>query len=402
MRATSYSALTTHRACPNKYQFRYVQRLTEAETTYRVMLEFGTWWHALRAADSIERGKALDTLKSYPEGLHLADDLLKLPVDPCLKGREPKDYQLKAEVLRQAAKWWAKISDEHREAFATELGKPLPEHLEYTDARWREKWANQLENEAPLAVEMKWTNALPKSMGRDTSAEMIGYIDELYYDRKRRIVVARDHKTHKDLDGKTSSQDEMMDSQLQVYAWGANDVVKSWGFPGIRATAYDRVKSVAPKPPTLTKSGRLSQRGGVSSISSTDLTTYRAWAAGPEGKGVPFEGMKKDGSGAGYYVAEDEIIERLQEQEGWFYRSTTPLNRNIVRAHLTAAADTAADIETTLARVEKSGEAARNLGPSCRWCSYDDLCRAQMVGGPLGEYDLAVYGLRKEPPRGSK
>ena len=48
---------------------------------------------------------------------------------------------------------------------------------------------------------------------------------------------------------KTASQDEMMDSQLQVYAWGANDVVKSWGYGGIRATAYDRVKSVAPKPP---------------------------------------------------------------------------------------------------------------------------------------------------------
>lgn len=397
MRATSYSALTTHRACPNKYQFRYVQRLTEVDTTYRVMLEFGTWWHALRAADSIERGKRLGTLKSYPEGLLLADDFRKLPVAPCIEDREPEDYVLKREVLLQAHKWWSWISDEHREAFANELGKPLPEHLEYTDARWHEKWAGQLENEEPIAVEMKWESKLPKSMGRDTGAEMVGYIDELYYDRRRKIVVARDHKTHKDLDSKTASQDEMMDSQLQVYAWGANEVVKGWGYSGIRATAYDRVKSIAPKPPTLTKSGRLSQRGGVSSISGTDLTTYLQWAAGPEGEGVPFEGMKKDGSGAGHYQAEDEIIERLREQEGWFYRSTTPLNKNIVRAHLTAAADTAADIETTLARVEKSGEAARNLGPSCKWCEFADLCRAQMVGGPNGEYDLEVFGLKKRP-----
>jgi hypothetical protein len=267
--------------------------------------------------------------------------------------------------------------------------------------RWRDQWATDLENERPMAVELFWKRRLPTMPGPDGTVvdpdeNLLGYVDEVYQDLKRNLVVVRDHKTSKAL-GTQSVADDFMDSQLQFYAWGASPTITSWGLGPIRATAYDRVRSVKAKTPVVTQAGSLGK-----SITDYDLATYVEWARGTDGNGVSYPGRFKDGSGAGRYVAEEAVIERLSSPSSvsaWFQRTLTPLNNNLIKTHLRAAVDSAVDLRQSRMRVAFANEAARNLTSGCRWCEFAGLCRAEMVGGPDGDYELSDYKLRVRPVR---
>jgi len=250
---------------------------------------------------------------------------------------------------------------------------------------------------------MFWKRKLPSLRdGQDPVVDLLGYVDEVYLDTRRHVVVVRDNKSGKQLSTQTTA-DDMLDSQLQFYAWGASPEVSSWGLGKIQATAYDRVRSVKPSPPQLTMGGRLAMRGGEPSIGQCDLHTYLQWANGPtsnkEGTEVRdgqwYPGTR--GHEPGWYLPEQSVIEKLSSpatKSVWFQRTLTPLNTNIIRSHLRAAVDSAVDLASTRARAAGTREAARNMGKECRWCDYNKLCRAEMVGGAEGEYDLIDLNLR--------
>ena len=74
-----------------------------------------------------------------------------------------------------------------------------------------------------------------------------------------------------------------------------------------------------------------------------------------------------------------------------------PVNQHVVRAHLRAAVDSATDIWRTEKRAAIVGDAPRNFTKSnCQWCDYQDVCRAQMMGGSMGTYDLSEFGLESK------
>jgi len=391
----SYSSLSSHRACPQKWNYSYVQRLEKVDPDdVKVEMEFGSWWHMLRAAHAIARGRVHDSLQQMPERLSSSDS------GPVLEGEDLAKV-VPVDVLSLATLWWREQDEMTKSQWVERLGEGLPDRLDHLNQRWIAQWSDDLETERPLAVELKWRRELPILDGPDGKAidpatVLVGYVDEVYLDTRRNMVVVRDAKSSKSLSTQTTA-DDMMDSQLQLYAWGASPTVSSWGKGRISAVAYDRVCSVKPNPPQLTKSGRLAQRLGKPSVGSCDLHTYMEWTRGPDGLGVPFDGLAKDGSGAGFYHAEEAIIERLSSPSAistWFQRTLTPLNTNIIRTHLRAAVDTAVDAAMTRARIEVSGEAGRNLTSGCRWCDFAGLCRAQMVGGATGDYLLSDYKLR--------
>lgn len=374
-RAT-YSSLTLHRRCPQAWKYRYIDGLRRQRSEITPALDFGSWFHAVRALDRISKGWAEGTLKAHPDEIHTTDTGPSFPWDA-----SPSD------VMAAAVDYWGRLGEDAKEAWLDWLGQPLPQRLSHTYREWRERWARDSENEAVLTVEQRWEREVP-----GTGVVLWGYADEVYQDRKRGIVVVRDCKTSGTL-GQVTSLDEMMDSQVQLYAWGLSPLCDGWSVPRPRAVAFDRVRSKAPKQPKITKAGKLS-----TSVKDYDLTTYLDWV----GDGVPYEGMKKDGSGAGVYVAEEAEIERLgspQVVSQWFARHLTPVSPYLVRSHLQAAADTCGDISLTRKRAEKRGEAARNFGKAaCQFCEFADLCRAQMVGGPDGEYAAEEYGLRYRDP----
>lgn len=402
----SYSSLGLHRTCPQAWHYRHVQGLRKADEVTAYPLELGSWWHALRAADAIARGSTIGSLLSCPKEIRTTDDGPVLTREgPHVVGEVPL-YRVKeggptyivsaALVLAVAKAWWAKLSETQREGWVEEIGQSVPERLAHMDRLWRTRWAEDLKNEEPIGVEVKWIASLP-----NTEAQMIGYVDEVYRDRKRGLVVARDAKTANKIEAASAFTD-LLDSQLHVYVWGLGEWAKEKGVK-ISAISYDRIRSAMPKSPSVTATGSLSK-----SVTDYDLHTYLDWAAGPDGEGVPWgepDTFVKSGKRAGEpkwgsYVAEEAVVEKLSSPVAlaiWADRTLVPLNRNMVRGHLQAAVDTQQDAERTMLRITERGEAPRNFTRrGCQFCEFSSLCIAQMTGGPKGEYPLADYGLKEK------
>lgn len=402
----SFSALNLHRQCPQAWAYRYVRGLTRPEDDVIPAADLGSWWHALRAVDAVRRGLDLGSLRHSPRTIRTGSGptLRRDGEGPTLRYRVNLRQGVRTltldrdTVLSLAEAFWRSLDGESRETWEERLGV-LPERLDYLDARWTARWADEIRHEAPVAAELGFTRAIPGSR-----AVVPGYVDEVYLDTRRHLVVARDYKTSRALEASDSNED-LMDPQLHLYAWGAAPQLEEWGYR-VSAVAYDRTRSVAPKTPVLTQSGGLSK-----SVSDFDLYTYVTWAQGVDGEGVPWgeEGTYvKSGKRAGEpkwgrYTAEQGVIDRLSSPASrsvWHQRTLVPLNRNVIRAHLQATADTAGDAARTVERMESSGEAGRNLTrASCRFCDYASLCRAEMLGGP-GDYDPRDFGLALTSPAG--
>lgn len=374
----SYSQISAHRTCPQSWAFSHLNRLERDETgNPPVELDYGTWWHALLAADAIERGRDQDTL------LFDVPPILSTPAGPLrTAGVTPR------EVITAAATWWIEgINQRVVDVWEARLGiADLGPHLTRRFADWKTMWADHLADEEPLAVELVWERDLPGAPG----VTLTGTIDLVYRDVRRDIIVIRDNKTGKTLEQGSTSLGDMMDAQLHLYAWGASPALSLAGLDPVRALSYDRARSTAAKEPKLTTAGKLSK-----SVTDYSAFDYERWVT----TAPTYERTKAAGAGTGTYEREDDVVERLfspDELRKWFQRSLDLVNGNVIAAHVQEAVHTARDIKATIAVVTAGGGPGRNLTRACQWCPYAKLCRSQMIGGRDGEYDLAVLGLREK------
>lgn len=388
----SVSALGQLRNCPQAWAYGHLRRLRRIEDTPAIPLEFGTWWHAIRGADAILRGFEANSMRKLPADIQVHDDLPRIPVGPKLKHDEAR--VLGEQVLEAAADWWKRLPSETRELWLDELRQPLPERLEHADRLWRRRWADDLLHEAPLAVEYRFNASIK-------GTRVPGVIDELLYDSRRGFAVLKDHKTGRDIQAMSAS-DDMMEPQLHIYAWAVHKTIsEKWGHP-LGAISYDRTRSVGPHQPKLTAMGNLAK-----TPSDYDLDTYRDWAAGPLGAGVEWgepdsyyvSGAKKGQPKFGVYEPEEKIIEQLSTPAAvakWNDRTLVPLNQNLIRTHLRSFVGSAKMAGEYAAEYERNGEVHRNLGRGCKWCDFKDLCRAEMIGGPGGDYPLDQFNLQEK------
>jgi hypothetical protein len=357
-------------------------------------MDYGTWFGAMCSAEALERGRRIGSLISKPG---------KLVVMRKSQFREEISFDeatvTPKEVLEACVAWWKReaTDDLYVEEWTKALGEPAPHRLKNGFVRWRDEWGEASKNEAPLGVEVFWKRVLPRPAedaewhtreGKPLpDMVLIGFIDELYLDVDRDIIVVRDRKTTSRMPTQ-SALDDMLDSQLQLYAWGVTPKLFELGLKRPRAVAYDRALSVAPPKPVLNLNGTLSAKTKL-----YDIRTYREWVAA----GQDYPGRKKDGSDAGTYVIDPEVVKNLTDpawRAMFHQRTLTPVNEKIVQAHLRAAVDTVTDAWRTMQRTAVTFEAARNLGKdNCRWCDYVSLCRAMMFGGPDGQYDLREHAL---------
>lgn len=378
----SFSSSSLFGKCHQAWHYRYLRHLDQAESKPPTKRDFGSWWHALRAADAITRGDQIGSLVHHQDRIETTDDGPTIPVR-----LGPGETPLVEAVLAAATRWWGDQTEDYKAAFTEALREPLVPRLQHLDRAYRETYADSIGSEHPVAVEVPLE--LPLRFDGGTTTRFIGFIDEIYRDTRRGFLVVRDHKTHDNLDGFTSETD-LMDSQLHLYAWAAGRCFDDLNGQ-IKAVVYDRVRSIAPREPKLTLTGTLSK-----SVTDYDLDTYRRWAAGPDGKGVPFEGRKKDGSGAGVYVGEEKILAALDAPEArakWCRKNLTPLNRKVVQAHVQMLADRVREMPGVVARINSTHAASRSMSRSaCMYCPYADLCRAQMLGG-AGRDDVTYFGV---------
>lgn len=435
----SYSSITLHRKCPQAWYYRYGLKLEPDTPDLSPFLTIGRWWSAFRAAERLERGRNAETLLQLPRDMKDLDEGYEF---------DPKTVTI-SDVLKAAEKRWTSMSIGGREAFEEKLDGPLHERLRHMHQLWELENKDRFDREQVLAVEMFWKRELPRPEGdrawsllSDTAVanvprmHLIGYIDGVYYDRLRKMVVVQDDKAQSDLANVNSAFDDIMDSQLQLYAWGAAPALKRLGVEAPRAVSYDRVRSVAPKTPVMTAAGGLSK-----AVTMYDEATYREWAlestrpSNPELEALADElglddfqreallelpvgrvwgqlgeffksGAKKGQAKFGVYSIDEKVLANLStpvERGRWVKKTFKPLNTAIITTHLRSAVDTAQDIYMTQVRAEHTGEGTRNLDRrGCQMCDFQDICRAQIIGGPRGEYDLPSLGLRVKKSREQK
>lgn len=384
----SFSALSAHRKCPSAWAYKYLDRLEPADNGGSLAREFGSMWHALRAISSIQRGHASKTLQQEPVTITTGDFGPRFEVDYDVPGgyRHPQYGEVTDEgtLLAALGLWFDRLPAEDRAAWDETYPEGALTRLARMNERWHAQWDDATAHELVLGVEVEASRDLGDySLG--------GKVDEVYFDTRRNLVVVRDHKSSGSMPAMEAA-DDLMDSQLHLYAWIVTPVVLPWGYGEPRAMAYDRARTAQAKDPAVTKAGTLSK-----SVTDYDLLAYLAFTAEP----VPYPGLKKDGSGAGEYVREEAVVARLSTPaaaDAWNRRTLTPVNVNVVKAHLLAARDTAQDQDRTKARYTGAGTAPRNLDRrGCSWCDFLGLCRAQMLGGtgPDTAYDLDEFGLRQ-------
>lgn len=393
--APSYSALSRFRECPQAWNYSYVRRLgIDAPDPAR---DFGSWWHALRAMDSIERGVQQESLVWCPShiGTGAGPTLTRRdswdperPVMPqwVLQTREgAKTLPTGARTIPAvAAAWWRTLDEETQEQWEEAFGAPLADALKRLDQRWRARWGTQTEEEAPVGVEVPFRVELD---GGNWPGELRGVVDEILIDNRRGLLVQRDHKTHKVLQTEEGIG-TLMDSQHYLYARGVSAQTRAVLGRDVEAISYDRVRVSPPKTPAITKSGTLSK-----SVTDYDAQTYIDWV----GDGVPYPGLKKDGSGAGVYRLEEAVVAKLSDPaalSAWHQRTLQPINQTVADEHWRSARDTFELTQQTMLRIAETGSAPRNFDRfKCGRCDFRQLCYAEMIGGTGGDYPLEEYGL---------
>lgn len=387
-RPLSFSSISTYRTCPQKYRLRYIERLERVPTSEakEAPREMGTWWHAVRAAEAIERGRVRDSLvaEGVPETLQLADDWPELSTD---------SEHLVDAVFEQMDAWWKDRSPDYREAFIEQFRQDMPSRLDYMLDAWTARYSAELEVRNPLAVEFKFE----RDLTQDGDMKIRGVVDEIFLDTSKNIVVVSDNKGHREIP-RESSRTEMSESQLHLYAWAVAATVAQWGHGEPRALAYDRARFKAPATPQVTATGGLSK-----SVTDYDHQTYVEWASQSPKWGKPGEYVKtgKNAGRAkfGTYELEESVAERLlesQELDKWFKSSRVPVNINAVRTHLVAAKYSGDGIAQVVEQATSPEEVVpMNLGKACDWCEFSQLCRSVIFGGVKGDYDLESLGLRR-------
>lgn len=373
--SVSPSSLGTYRTCPKKFEFSSLRRLRPKDMGVLILREFGSWWHALRAADAIARSRAQEEPPRFlPDSLSTGDMGPEIPVLPFL---------VASTVLLEAQRFWDSLPFEMRERWVEKTGAPLPEHLAEMDRRWEAAWGRDHDNEEVIAVEVQFEVPIG-----DTGVMLRGRVDEVYRDKRLGLVVVRDHKTNGTI-ASTESLDDLLDSQLHLYAWG---VSVHLGI-NVGAVGYDRARSKVASQPAVTKAGKLS-----ASVTDYDVHAYLAFTDEP----VPFPGLKKDGSGAGFYEREEKVVEKLStpaERDKWNRRTLDPTNPRMIRGHLLEAVATGEQQMEARARFlanDPRKPIARNLSRTgCKSCDFVMLCLDEMRTNQ--RLDPAPYGLVSKP-----
>lgn len=372
----SPSSLGTYRTCPKKFEFSSLRRLRPKDMGVLILREYGSWWHALRAADAIARSRTQDgPPPTYlPDTLSTGDMGPEIPVTPDLVG---------SDVLLAAHRFWEALPFEMQERWQEKTGAPLVEHLAEMDRRWTQAWADEFENERLIAVELQFEVPIG-----DTGFALRGRVDEVYLDVKRNMVVVRDHKTNGNIESSESLED-LLDSQLHLYAWAVSVALRV----NVGAVGYDRARSKVASQPALTKSGTLSK-----STTDYDLHKYLAFTVDP----VPYPGLKKDGSGAGLYERDEKVVEKLStpgERDKWNRRTLDPVNPRMIRGHLLEAVATGegqAEARRRFLANDPLKPIARNLSrQGCKSCDFVHLCLDEMRTNQ--RLDPESYGLVGKP-----
>lgn len=179
----------------------------------------------------------------------------------------------------------------------------------------------------------------------------IGYVDAYPQDEQGRNWLM-DHKTCKSI---PTEENRFSDLQLLIYNW----MLPQLGYPAPDGVIWDYLRTKAPTQPEMLKAG------GFSKNKSID-TTYDVYMGTVE-KALGRKALKDY----------EEFAQQLKGREEKFLR------RIILPAPKTVMISTVVkDLEATAQEIHTRGPMAtvRNMTKDCSWCSFYNLCQAEVRG----------------------
>jgi RecB family exonuclease len=207
----------------------------------------------------------------------------------------------------------------------------------------------------------------PVIVDLDNETQFVGYVDKIPQDPEGRNWVM-DHKSCKSIPQESS---RFADYQLLIYHW----LLPQLGYPKPDGVIWDYIRKKAPTVPELLKAG------GLSRAKSID-TTYDVYMAtvdrllGPEAR-----------------PEYEEFAQTLKGREEKFFRRIYLPHPN------SSMVDTVVgDLMTSIKEIREKGPTAttRSMTKDCSWCSYYNLCQAELRGLDSDFIRKAEYKIKGE------
>lgn len=375
----SYSSLRMHHQCPRAWAYKFLEGYEPVGTHEASLAALrGTAFHALIGAHYLSTGG--DTLIRRPDKLKILNNV-ELAIDwstgsPTVVAPDlgPEIPLTPWSVIMHIEAWENDQTEKLREAMIAKYGDTLSKRMHELWTRYLLHWSGEMDNWIPLLAETEWNRDAPN--GRTLS----GRVDLVVYNKLLGHIQVVDAKTHESWPTEPEEVTELFDGQLQLGAWGVapilSEAAEHLAALGIedtvpRSTCYDRVRFKKPTWPKLTQKGKL-----YKNITDFDQYTYEKFCASQEAKD------------AGY---EPETF--VWEKDAWFRRRSTPININIIRAHVLSYQDQILKAEET-----KTETAILIPSKDCGRCDFLELCVTELRGGRMyvEDHDLHLYGLQRK------
>ena len=353
----SYSTAAATRECEQKYVYRYIERL-------RPIVEDATPLHL---------GSVLHTyLEHYYRGvMESSQDRRRTSAASVAAGLTEAHEQALLAASDEHSKELAQLSKLAANLDQMELAQSLleiiPRALILARAYHRVH-ADDVRRHEVLLVEEKFV--FPVKDG----VVLPGRIDLVTRDRQTGQVILWEHKTAKRI-----PRQETRLSDLQTFLY--NIVLED--LKGMRADAvlWDYIQTIPPKPPAILKDGTISK-------STHQVTTVELYVQALKDNA---EALAEKNLGPADYVEAVEAV-RARERETMFVRYEMPvLGREDILLR---------DYIRTVNHIERlnadPSSAVRNIGFTCNFCPFAQLCRTVLTGGNE-ESDRNQY-YKVEPP----
>lgn len=180
---------------------------------------------------------------------------------------------------------------------------------------------------------------------------LIGYVDALPRDDQGRVWVM-DHKTCKSI---PTEENRFSDLQLLIYSWALPQL----GYPEPDGVIWDYLRTKAPTVPEVLKAGGISKNKNID-------TTYDVYMNTVEEK-----------LGKKALPQYEEFAQTLKGREEKFLRRIV-----LPSPKKSMVASVVQDLEATAMEIHTKGPTStvRNMTRDCSWCSYYNLCQAEVRG----------------------
>lgn len=190
-----------------------------------------------------------------------------------------------------------------------------------------------------------------------------GKIDAIVKTSDDRIWLM-EHKSHKII---PQEDVRFRDLQTVIYA----SIMPALGVKKPDGVLWDYIRSKPPSVPELTKKGQLSK---------SKIDTF---------KSIYEDTIKENRLNLKDYA---DVLKSLEGiEKNYFKRVFMPINESLSRQLLKETVITAQEMQ-----MREAKDCTRNITNDCSWCSYESLCRAELVGADADYLRKTEFKKRKE------